>query len=104
MTTSVSAPDADARRGLRFALLGVGAIPATAVAIAVTPTGARAVVYLAGLAGVAAISFVGGAMGRRALGGGTALRGRAVVAAVLGLWLGLTAAVLWFWTLVGLAL
>jgi hypothetical protein len=104
VTTSVTDPDADARRGLLLAVLGAAAIPATAILIAVTPSGARGAVYLLGLAAVAAISLLGGATGRRALSAGTALRARAVVAALLGLWLGITAAVLWFWTLVGLVL
>jgi hypothetical protein len=85
-------------------VLGAAAIPATAVLIAITPNGARGVVYLAGLAAVAAISILGGSMGRRALSDGTSLRARAVVAAMLGFWLGITAAVLWFWTLVAVAL
>ena len=104
MTTSVSAADADARRGLRLALAGVVATPVTAVLIAVTPTGARGAVYLAGLAAVSATSITGGSLGRRALSAGTALRARAITAAMLGLWLGVTAAVLFFWTLVALVL
>jgi hypothetical protein len=80
VTTSVSAADADARRGLRLALAGVAATPATAVLIAV----AR-----------------GGGPARRPAGGPAP---RAVTAAMLGLWLGVTAAVLFFWTLVALVL
>ena len=104
MTISVSASDADARRGLRLALLGIAAIPLTAAAIAVAPTGVRGAVYLVGLAAVAGVSIAGGALGRRALSAGTALRARALSAALLGLWLGVTAAVLWFWTLVAVVL
>ena len=80
------------------------ATPVTAVLIAVTPTGARGGVYLAGLAAVSATSITGGSLGRRALSAGTALRARAITAAMLGLWLGVTAAVLFFWTLVALVL
>jgi hypothetical protein len=80
------------------------ATPATAVLIAIAPTGARGAVYLTGLAAVSAISTAGGSLGRRALSAGTALRARAVTAAMLGLWLGVTAAVLFFWTLVALVL
>ncbi len=76
----------------------------TAAAIAVTPTGARGAAYLAGLAVVSATSIAGGTLGRRALSAGTALRARAFAAALLGLWLGVTAAVLFFWTLVALVL
>jgi hypothetical protein len=72
--------------------------------IAVAPTGARGAVYLAGLAAVSATSIAGGSLGRRGRGGGAARRGRAPPAAMLGLWLGVTAAVLFFWTLVALVL
>ena len=104
MTTPVSAPDVDARRGLRLAALGVAGIPVTAVSIAVVPVGAREAVYLAGLAAIAATAIAGGVLGRRALSAGTALRARAIAGAILGFWVGMTAAVLWFWTLVGVAL
>ena len=100
MTTRVSAPDVDARRGLRYAAAGAAVIPATAVLVALVPVGARGAVYLIGLAAVATISITGGVLGRRALSAGTALRARAIAAAIIGLWLGLTAAVLGFWTLV----
>jgi hypothetical protein len=100
VTTSVSESDPDARRGLRLAALGAAGIPVTAALVAVAPVGARGAVYLAGLAAIAAISMTGGTLGRRALSAGTALRGRAFAAALLGFWLGVTAAVLWFWTLV----
>jgi hypothetical protein len=73
------------------------ATPVTAVMIAVAPTGARGAVYLAGLAAVSATSIAGGSLGRRGEGG-------ALTAAMLGLWLGVTAAVLFFWTLVALVL
>jgi hypothetical protein len=104
VTTSVSAADVDARRGLRLALAGVVAIFVTAAAIGVAPSRVRAALYLIGLATTAAISIAGGTLGSRALSAGTALRARAIVGAMLGLWIGVTAAVLWFWTLVGIAL
>jgi uncharacterized membrane protein YuzA (DUF378 family) len=104
VTTSISAPDAEARRGLRLALLGIAAIPVTAGLIGVAPHGARAAVYLVGLATVSSISIAAGAVARRALSAGRALWARAITAAILGLWVGVTAAVLWFWTLVGIAL
>jgi hypothetical protein len=103
--TAVSTTDADARRGLRLSLLGVLGIFLTAGLLAVVPSGAaRVVAYLLGLAAIAAISVLGGFTGRRALNDGTALRGRALTATIVGLWLGLTAAVLCFWTLVAVAL
>ena len=101
MVTSIPAPDDDARRGLRLALIGLGAIPLTIVLVGLAPHGLRAGVYLGA---VAVVSIVGGARARRALSTGTALRGRAIAGAILGFWLGITAAVLWFWTLVGVAL
>jgi hypothetical protein len=104
VTTAVSTPDSDARRGLVLAVAGIVTIPATGALLAATPTGVRAVVYLVGLAAIAAISFAGGLLGRRALSAGTALRGRALTATVVGLWLGLTAAVLCFWTLLAVVL
>jgi hypothetical protein len=102
--TTVSTPDADARRGLLLATAGVAAIPVTGAVLAATPTGARAAVYVVGLAAIAALSFAAGLAGRRALSAGTVLRARALIATIVGLWLGLTAGVLCFWTLLALAL
>jgi uncharacterized membrane protein YuzA (DUF378 family) len=102
VTTVVSTPDTDARRGLWLACAGVLAVPVTGALLAATPTMARATVYVVGLAAIAAISFLGGRLGRRALSAGTALRARALAATIVGLWLGLTAAVLCFWTLLAL--
>ncbi len=104
MAPSIPTPDEDARRGLRLALIGLGGVPLTIVLVGLAPHGARAGVYLTGLAAVAVVSTIGGVRGRRALSAGTALRARAIAGAVLGLWIGVTAAVLWFWTLVGVAL
>ncbi|TMK36760.1 MAG: hypothetical protein E6G58_04365 [Actinobacteria bacterium] len=104
MAPSITAPDEDARRGLRLALIGYAGVPLTIVFVGLAPHGFRAGVYLAGLAAVAVVSTVGGIRARRALSAGTALRARAIAGAILGLWLGVTAAVLWFWTLVGVAL
>jgi hypothetical protein len=102
VTTAVSTPDTDARRGLLLACAGLVAIPVTGTLLAGAPRGVRAAVYVLGLASIAAISFAGGRLGRRARSAGTALRARAVAAMIVGLWLGLTAAVLCFWTLVAL--
>jgi hypothetical protein len=96
-------PDDDARLGLRLALIGLGGVPLTIVLVGVAPHGLRAGLYLVGLGAVALVSLVGAARGRRALSAGTALRGRAIAGAILGFWLGITAAVLWFWTVVGVA-
>ncbi len=97
-------PDDDARLGLRLALIGLGGIPLTIVLVGVAPHGLRAGLYLVGLGAVAFVSLVGGTLGRRALSAGTALRARAIAGAVLGFWLGITAAVLWFWTVIGVTL
>ena len=104
MVTVIPAPDDDARRGLNLALIGLGAIPLTIALVSLSPHRLRAAVYLAGLGAAAVVSIVGGARARRALSAGTALRARAIAGAILGFWLGITAAVLWFWTLVGVAL
>jgi len=83
---------------------GIVAIPATGALLAAAPTRGRAAVYLVGLAAIAGISLAGGLLGRRALSAGTALRARALTATIVGLWLGLTAGVLCFWTLLAVAL
>jgi len=85
-------------------LIGVCGIPLTIVLVALAPRGLRAGLYLVGLAAVAVVSIFGGARARRALSAGTALKARATAGAILGLWIGIAAAVLWFWTLVGVAL
>jgi hypothetical protein len=94
-------PDDDARLGLRLALIGLAGIPLTIVLVGLAPHRLRVGLYLVGLGAVALVSLVGGARGRRALSAGTALRARAIAGAILGFWLGITAAVLWFWTVVG---
>jgi hypothetical protein len=96
-------PDDDARLGLRLALIGLAGIPLTIVLVGLAPHALRAGLYLVGLGAVALVSLVGGTRGRRALSAGTALRARALTATIVGLWLGLTAAALWFWTLVAVA-
>ena len=97
-------PDDDARLGLRLALIGLAGIPLTIVVVGLAPHALRAGLYLVGLGAVALVSLIGGVRGRRALSAGTALRARAIAGAVLGFWLGITAAVLWFWTLIGVTL
>ena len=100
---AIHAPDSDddARLGLRLALIGLGGVPLTIVLVGVAPHGLRAGLYLVGLGAVALVSLIGGVRGRRALSAGTALRARAIAGAILGSWLGITAAVVWFWTVVG---
>jgi hypothetical protein len=97
-------PDDDARLGLRLALIGLCGIPLTILLVGLAPHRLRAELYLVGLGAVALVSLVGGVRGRRALSAGTALRTRAIAGAILGFWLGVTAAVLWFWTLVGVTM
>ncbi|MDP9234768.1 MAG: hypothetical protein M3P01_09505, partial [Actinomycetota bacterium] len=67
MATSIPAPDDDARRGLRLALIGLGGIPLTIVLVGLVPHGLRAGFYLVGLAAVASVSIFGGVRARRAL-------------------------------------
>jgi hypothetical protein len=97
-------PDDDARLGLRLALIGLVGIPVTILVVGLAPHRLRAVLYLIGLGAVALVSLIGGVRGRRALSAGTALRARAIAGAILGFWLGITATVLWFWTVVGVTL
>jgi hypothetical protein len=104
VASSIPSPDDDARRGLRLALVGLGGIPLTIALVGLAPRRLRAGLYLVGLAAVALVSVFGGIRARRALSAGTALRARAIVGTILGLWIGITASVLWFWTLVGVAL
>ena len=91
-------PDDDARLGLRLALIGLVGIPVTIVLVGLAPHGLRTGLYLVGLGAVALVSLVGGARGRRALSAGTALTARAIAGALLGLWLGVTAAGVWLWS------
>ena len=104
MPATVRAPDLNARRGLRLAVLGAAIAPLTVAVVAVAPSGTRTAIYVAGLAAASAVSIAGGTLARRALGAGTSLRGRAIVGATLGLWFGFTEALLCFLTLVGTVL
>jgi hypothetical protein len=104
MAISAPDPDHDARLGLRLALIGLAGIPLTIVLVGLAPHALRAGLYLVGLGAVALVSLVGGTRGRRALSAGTTLRAHAIAGAVLGFWLGITAAVLWFWTMLGVTL
>jgi hypothetical protein len=97
-------PDDDARLGLRLAFIGLCGIPLTILLVGLAPHRFRAELYLVGLGAVALVSLVGGVRGRRALSAGTTLRARAIAGAILGFWIGVTAAVLWFWTLVGITM
>jgi hypothetical protein len=104
MPADVRVRDLNARRGLRLSVLGAAIVPLTVIVVAIAPAGARAPIYVAGLAVTAVVSITGGTLARRALGAGTSLRGRAITGATLGLWLGFTAAIVCFLALVGTAL
>jgi len=105
MPTDVRDRDLNARRGLWLSIAGVLLLPVTMSAIALIPQGGwRSAVYVFGLAGVAAVSLTGGTMARRALAAGTPLRVRAGVGAAVGLWVGITAAILCFLAFVGTVL
>lgn len=97
----MSTPDRDATRGLVLAVAGAVLAPTLLVLLAALPLGARKAAYLAGLGVIAAVSIVGGVIARRSLGAGTTRMGRAIAGATLGLTVGVTAAVLAFWTLAG---
>jgi len=69
-----------------------------------SPQGARAAIFLMGLCATATVSIWGGVVARRALSGGTTHPARATAGAVLGLVVGATAAIVAFWSFVGLVL
>ena len=73
----------------------------TIVLVGLAPHGLRTGLYLVGLGAVARSRSWEGLEGRRALSAGTKLSARAIAGARSGFWLGITAAVLWFWTVVG---
>jgi uncharacterized membrane protein YfcA len=98
-------PDDDARLGLRLAVIGLCGIPLTILLVGLAPHRLRAELYLIGLGAVAVVSLVGGVRARRGPRGPARARGPpATAGAILGFWLGITAAVLWFWTLVGVTI
>jgi hypothetical protein len=103
----VSAPsgvaDANARLGLWLSIVGVGLLPITLLAVGASPQGARAAVFLMGLAATATLSIWGGLTARGALSVGTTHPVRAMIGAILGLLVGVTAALVAIWSLVGLA-
>jgi hypothetical protein len=105
MPVDVRARDLNARRGLWLSLIGVVLLPVAMSAIALFPQGGwRRAVYILGLAAVAAVSLTGGTMARRALSAGTKLRTRAMAGAAIGLWVGLTAAIMCFLAFAGTVL
>jgi hypothetical protein len=96
--------DVRARRGFALALAGWIGVPVLVGLLAALPQGSRKAVFVLGLAAVGGACLWGGALARAAMMGATAYRGRAVAATFLGFFLGVTAAVLLFWTLVGMVL
>ena len=102
--SGLTTADANARLGLWLAIVGVGLLPVTLLAVGVSPQGARAAIFLVGLSATATVSIWGGVIARRALSTGTAHTARAMGGAILGFVVGLTAAIVAFWSLVGLIL
>jgi len=103
-SSAPSAADADARLGLWLAIVGTGLLPVTLLVIGASPQGARAALFLMGLCATATVCIWGGVVARRALSGGTAHPARAMAGAILGLVVGVTAAIVAFWSFVGLVL
>jgi hypothetical protein len=94
VTTGPAAGDADARLSVRLAVLGVGFVPLTIVAVGLAPQGARPWIFLTGLALTATVSIWAGFAGRRALGEGTSRTALAVAASGVGFVVGATAALM----------
>jgi hypothetical protein len=99
-----SVDDVRARRGFALALAGVIGVPVLVGLLTVLPHGWRKAVFVLGLAATGGAGLLGGALARSAMAGTTALRRHAVVGAFLGFFLGVTAAVFLFWTLVSLVI
>jgi hypothetical protein len=99
-----SPADTDARAGLWLAIVGLGLLPLTLIAVGVSPQGARATVFLVGVAATATLSLWAGAVSRRALATGTTRTTRAVVAGIVGFVVGVTAALMVLTSLVGILL
>ena len=103
MDTRAAKPgNADATRGLALAVAGTLFAPLVLVAVGLTPQRARGWVFEVGCIAVAAVALWGGACARRALSAGTDHTVVAVVASILGFVVGITIAVLAFWSLIGL--
>lgn len=103
-TQTPTGSDADARAGLWLAMVGVGLLPVTIAAIGLAPQGAaRAWVFLVGLTMTATVSIWGGMRARRALAMGTRYSARALIATTIGFVVGVTAALIAVWSLIGLA-
>lgn len=94
-------PDAPIRRALVLTIAGVASVPLALGAAAALPERTRAPLFLLGLAAAASLGITGGAMGRSALARGTSTPVRAGVIAMIGLTVGVTAAVFGVWSLVG---
>ncbi len=91
----------DVRRGMWTSLAGVLLLPATVGLVAATPQGAREAAFELGVISCAAVSIRGGAQARRGLMAGADHPVLGVVASMLGLVVGVTAAIVAFWALIG---
>ena len=105
MSDRIDAPgDLDARIGMTLAAVGVLLLPITIVAVGLSPQGARAAIFLMGLAATATVSIWGGVLARRALVTGTRHRPSAMAAGIVGLVVGVTSALMVVLSLAGLVL
>lgn len=91
-----------ATRGLWLAFGGLALVPASLLLVSLVPEGARVGAFLVGLGAVAAVSLHGGWIAKQAFASGRPHRGRAFAGAVVGLGLGLTAAMIMLWSALGL--
>jgi hypothetical protein len=82
------------RRGARLTLAAVLGIPVTALVVGSLPLGWRTVAYLVALTAIAACGLVGGWSSRVALQQGAPHPIRTIAVAVVGLTVGVTAAIL----------
>jgi hypothetical protein len=84
--------DAEARRGLLFALAAMALLPAIVAVVAVVPQGARGAVFELGLLCAAALAIWGGVVARHALQAGTERTATAYAGSIVGLVAGITIA------------
>lgn len=80
-------------RAFRLTAASILALVTTLVVVAILPVSWRTVAFLVGLAVAGALGIAGGMIGRRALQAGAPHPGRTVAVSIVGLTLGVTAAI-----------